>query len=119
MKPTVEQVAAALRYDPDTGFITWIQNRKNGPDRTGREAGSKKCRRGRPDCIVIKWGNTALKAHHVAWVIMTGNWPTSMIDHRNGDPFDNRWSNMRIADEVTHWKELPPPPSTLTTNSNG
>ncbi len=38
-----------------------------------------------------------LLLHRVAFVLMTGDWPRSLVDHVDGDRLNNRWSNLREA----------------------
>lgn len=35
--------------------------------------------------------------HRLIWLIVTGDWPTEEIDHKNGIGSDNRWKNLRDA----------------------
>lgn len=45
----------------------------------------------------IDYLGTSHQAHRVAWHIMTGEFPSSLIDHSNRDKYDNRWRNLREA----------------------
>ena len=90
-KITPAQLAAAFRYDPVAGVIYRIASKR--PDTIG------------PVPIILNTGGYAVvyaygslvRAHRLAFVLMTGEWPEFDIDHINRDRTDNRWVNLRAA----------------------
>lgn len=91
---TIERVREVLLYDPETGIFVWKVNRPNRFGRIGVRAG-KVMKTGR--CYIGLDGELML-ASRLAFLWMTGAWPTQNIDHANLDCGDDRWSNLR---EVT------------------
>jgi hypothetical protein len=75
-----------LHYDEQTGEFRWW---KHGGDEVclGDVAGFVRI------CVL---GRT-YRAHQLAWLYVKGRWGRPMIDHRDGDPTNNRWSNLRRA----------------------
>jgi HNH endonuclease len=86
---TAARLREVLHYDPDSGLFTWlIQARATRPP--GSNAGSRYDR-----YVKIGIDQERHSAHRLAWLYMTGKWPTHEIDHINRDGFDNRWANLR------------------------
>lgn len=84
-----------LTYDPETGVF---RHRKTvGKGKAGEVAGSISAH----GYVSIRLFNRLQQAHRLAWLYMTGDWPPvdRTIDHRNGVRNDNRWANLRLADE--------------------
>jgi hypothetical protein len=79
-------------YDPETGVLTWKV--KPGKSLSAGMVAGKSDRSGRR---VIGFQKRLYQASRIAWLIVHGDWPTAFIDHINGDPSDNRISNLREA----------------------
>lgn len=90
---TASRLRKLLDYDPHTGHFTWLVNRRGRYARIGKCAGSV-CKDGRVqiciDCHIYF-------ASRLAFLWMTRRWPKQLVDHRNCNPSDNRWSNLRQA----------------------
>jgi HNH endonuclease len=88
---TRARLRALLHYDPDTGEFRWLE-RVTRWIQPGDMAGTvdQGYRR-----ITIEGRH--YRAHHLAWFYMKGRWCSLMIDHRDGNPSNNRWVNLRRA----------------------
>ena len=93
MKPnlTQERLRNLLSYDPETGYFRSICRRKKIP--LGAIVGSTN-KHGYV-AIGIDWRR--YRAHHLAWFYVYNKWPDGELDHINGNPNDNRISNLREA----------------------
>lgn len=88
---TSDRLKHLLAYDPSTGVFIW--NVASGKARKGSRAGSLTPRGYR----MIRFDGKAYQAHRLAWFYMNDAWPKKDIDHINGEPDDNTWTNLREA----------------------
>lgn len=87
----VEALKEILRYSPKSGKLFWLVSR--GRVVAGQEAGHKTAN----GYVVVNVGGRSHKGHRIAWALMTGEWPTERIDHKDRNGQNNRWSNLRLA----------------------
>lgn len=88
---TEEILKSLLSYDPESGLFRWLTTKGRGE--IGSIAGSKESK----GYIQIKINMVGYKAHRLAWMYMTGEFPAIQIDHINRIKDDNRWENLRLA----------------------
>jgi len=92
MNLTREYLRKILYYNELTGNFIW---RVHVSDRTpvGTIAGTNRSNK----CIIITIDLKKYRAHRLAWLYMTGDWPKKNIDHKDRNPLNNAWVNLREA----------------------
>lgn len=100
--PSQEYLRECFDYAPETGDLRWrerpLTHFVDTRARTSwnaryarRRAGTENARR-----QTISIGNIRHLSYRIIWKLVTGNDPVE-IDHRDRDPLNNRWSNLRDA----------------------
>ena len=82
-----------LKYSPSTGDFVWLV-----------DSGARKCK-GKVagtlgvehPCVYISYKRRKYLAHRLAWLYVHGVWPEETIDHKDGNPSNNRLKNLRLA----------------------
>jgi len=86
------QLCLLLTYDPLAGTMTWLRDGRRF--KAGTAAGYT-CETN--PYIRIGLGERSYLAHILAWFYVTGAWPEKDIDHKDRDPSNNCWANLRLA----------------------
>lgn len=84
-----ELVKTHLDYSPENGQFRWKILPRNSldPNKVGYLD--------KDGYRIIGLFRKRYKAHHLAFLIMTGRLPIDQIDHKDGQPDNNSWINLR------------------------
>ena len=88
---TADRLRELLHYDQETGLFTWHPT-------TSKKTRGK--RGGHPNDIgylLLGVDSNSYRVHRLAWLYVHGHWPIGDLDHINGNPADNRITNLREA----------------------
>lgn len=88
---SIDRLREAFEYDPQSGMLVWKIGRR-GPACPGDVAGCLS-----NGYVSVKLDQQGLMVHRVAWALTHGRWPIGDIDHRDGNPSNNRLDNLREA----------------------
>ena len=98
-----------FEYSPLTGGITWRvhepRNKKRKGDPAGREFASR-------EGLLLQRHNNTISGHDFAYLSVVGEMPTKRVWHKNGNPLDNRWSNLTLekpkakASKAKSWGDM-------------
>ncbi len=91
----LDALRAVLAYDPITGALTWKRKPSRFATRVvpGAEAG---CFDGNGYRTML-FRRKQYLGHRVSWALYHGHWPLE-LDHRDGNPSNNRLDNLRECD---------------------
>lgn len=104
-----------MDYDPTTGIFTWRVRYDVRPQWNGRYAGKRAGHQRTATGGGLYWSvrihDWPFHANRLAWFYMTGSWPVGIVDHKNLNGTDDRWSNLRLATKSQNAANAPAPKS--------
>ena len=95
---TAERLRELLNYDPETGEFMWLVSSRNSRALVGKIIRGYRAKNG---YFSIRLDGRLYYAHRLAWLWMTGQHPTRFIDHKDVNPSNNKWENLRQANDST------------------
>ena len=100
--PPLEEVRKYLDYAPATGCFTTAVT--SGPRRLGDKCGYFD----KDGYLVLTINYSKFFAHRIAWLLVHKVDPGDLgIDHKDGDPANNRIDNLRLATQLQNLANCP------------
>lgn len=94
MSINLEELKENVKYEPETGVFYWVKSRYRKcvgqPIKTDKSSGYER----------ISVLNKRYSVHRLAWFYMTGLWPKEEVDHKDTNPLNNKWDNLKEASRL-------------------
>jgi len=87
-----QQLRDSIGYCPFTGDLFCIE--KSAP-RSTMKVGEVVGRIDDQGYVRFQFANKKQRAHRVAHLLMTGSWPSNLMDHKDRVRHNNCWDNLR------------------------
>lgn len=100
--PTADEVRELLDYNPETGALTWKVRQATDPATkwwNTRYAEKQAGCRNASGYMEVRLFDRLHLAHRLAWIWVNGEWPSSAIDHADGNPSNNCLANLRPTND--------------------
>ena len=98
--PPPSFIREIMSYDSETGFLYW-KHRKDMTQNWNTRFANKKIITNSSNCAGITYNGDKFRMgyHRLIWCHYYGKWPESnlVIDHKNGDHYDNTIENLRLV----------------------
>lgn len=98
---TLDRLREVLHYDPSTGVFVWLK--KTGKKTiVGSQAGSIRS----DGYMTVSIDKCIYYGHVLAWFYITGERPDMDLDHKDGNPSNNCFTNLRLATGTINYENL-------------
>lgn len=102
--PPVEYLKECFLYEPLTGKLYWRERPQHHFSKVmffiywnKRWAGKEAFYTSPKGRVFGMLDGKYCAAHRVIWKLMTGKEPPTLIDHKDRNPTNNKWTNLRVA----------------------
>ena len=95
-KLSQKRLKEVIHYDPDTGEFKWKVKRKG--TKSNKLAGGYD----NDGYLLISIDYILYKAHRLAFLYMTSEFPKGIVDHKDRNTSNNKWKNIRESNHSTN-----------------
>ena len=101
-EPTYEDVRRLFSYDAATGILTWNFRSDVHQVVNAHLEGKKAGTFDDLGYLRVKVFGRSFLVHRIIFLWVTGSWPAQDVDHKDMNPTNNAWSNLRSASRTSN-----------------